>query len=294
MKDTLFMGCGTALVTPFREDFSVDYEAYVQHVERQVAEGADFLVPLATTGETPTLSTEEKLTLLRLTHEHAHGLKLLAGCGTNSVDATLANMELLEQFAPHAYLVVVPYYNKPTQEGQYKYFRTIAERTQKLIVIYNVPGRTGANMTADTCAALAHDCPNIIGIKEASGNYDQMSEIIRKVPESFSVLSGDDNLTLAMMATGGDGVISVASNLAPDLVSGMVHAMSEGDLEKARALHHRLFPLFKACFVESNPIPVKAALSLRGFMSDVVRLPLSSATEKTKELMSEIISELWK
>ena len=294
MNKPYFEGCGTALVTPFTEDYKVDYDAYAASVDRQVKAGVHFLVPLATTGETPTLNAEEKKKLLRITREHVGDLPLLAGCGTNSLDGTLANMELLEDCGADAWLVVVPYYNKPTQEGQYRYFKVVAENSTKPIVIYNVPGRTGANMEAGTVIRLAEDCPKIVGIKEASGRYDQVSEIIRRAPGSFSVLSGDDDMTLAFMATGGQGVISVASNVAPAEVSAMCSAMLEGDLKTARGLHHRLFPLFKGCFAESNPVPVKAAMSLLGLMTDRVRLPLSEATEGTKQLMSKIIAELWK
>ena len=294
MNKPYFEGCGTALVTPFSEDYKVDYEAYAASVDRQVSAGVHFLVPLATTGETPTLNAEEKKTLLRITREHAGGMSLLAGCGTNSLDGTLANMELLDDCGADAWLVVVPYYNKPTQEGQYRYFRAVAERSGKPIVIYNVPGRTGANMDADTVIRLAADCPEIVGIKEASGRYDQVSEIIRRAPEGFSVLSGDDDMTLAFMATGGQGVISVASNVAPAEVSAMCRAMLEGDLKAARELHHRLFPLFKGCFAESNPVPVKAAMAQLGLMTDRVRLPLSEAKVSTKELIAKIIAELWK
>ena len=294
MNSLYFEGCGTALVTPFKDNYEVDYDAYAASVDRQVKAGVHFLVPLATTGETPTLNPEEKKELLRITREHVGGMPLLAGCGTNSLDGTLANMELLEHCGTDAWLVVVPYYNKPTQEGQYRYFKAVAERSTKPVVIYNVPGRTGANMDADTVIRLAEDCPNIVGIKEASGRYDQVSEIIRRAPEGFSVLSGDDDMTLALMATGGQGVISVASNVAPSEVSAMCSAMLEGDLKTARGLHHRLFPLFKGCFAESNPVPVKAAMSQLGLMTDRVRLPLSEAKAGTKELMSGIIAELWK
>lgn len=294
MSELYLKGCGTALVTPFTDSYEVDYEAYAASVDRQVSAGVHFLVPLATTGETPTLNAGEKKELLRITREHAGDMPLLAGCGTNSLDGTLANMELLDGCGADAWLVVVPYYNKPTQEGQYRYFKEVAAHSTKPIVIYNVPGRTGANMSADTAVRLAEDCPNIVGIKEASGRYDQVSEMIRRAPESFSVLSGDDDMTLAFMATGGQGVISVASNVAPAEVSAMCEAMFAGDLIAARGLHHRLFPLFKGCFVESNPVPVKAAMACLGLMSARVRLPLSEATADTEELMAGIIKDLWK
>lgn len=293
MSKLYLKGCGTALVTPFKSG-AVDYDSYRSCVERQVEAGVDFLVPLATTGETPTLSVEEKLRLLDITSNCAAGLPLLVGCGTNSLQGTLDNIRLLGPHGADAYLVVVPYYNKPTQEGQYRYFKAVSEAADKPVVIYNVPGRTGANMTAETAIRLAGDCPNIIGTKEASGNYSQVSEIIRRAPEGFSVLSGDDDMTLAFMATGGQGVVSVASNVAPREVKALTDAMLQGDLLKARALHHRLSPLFKNCFLESNPIPVKAAMAKLGLMSGEVRPPLSDATQKTEEIMSLTLDELWK
>ena len=281
-------------MTPFATDGAVDYEAYARMVDRQVAAGVHFLVPLATTGETPTLSAGEKTAIYQLVKEHAKGLPLMPGVGVNSLPDTLANIRLLEPLGADALLVVVPYYNKPTQQGQYEYFKAVAAETSLPIIIYNVPGRTGANMLPDTVIRLANEVPNIRGIKEASGNYDQVSEIIRRAPEGFTVLSGDDDMTLAFMATGAHGVISVASNIAPKEVTQMVEAMQRGDLAGARALHHRLFPLFKACFVESNPIPAKAALEQLGVIGGTVRLPLASASDATKALMQKVLADLWK
>jgi 4-hydroxy-tetrahydrodipicolinate synthase len=294
MKKLTLSGCGTALLTPFCEDGSVDYAAYAASIDRQVAAGVHFLVPLGTTAETPALTPEEKVRLLKIAKDHAAGRPLLVGCGANSFDGTMANIRLLEPLGPDAFLVVVPYYNKPTPEGQYRYFKAVAAATQVPVVIYNVPGRTGANMLPDTVIRLANDVPNIRGIKEASGNYDQVSEILRRAPKDFTVLSGDDDMTLAFMATGAHGVISVASNIAPKEVSQMVKAMQEGRLEQARTLHHRLFPLFKACFVESNPIPAKAALAQLGVIGETVRLPLATASDATKTMMQKVLAELWK
>lgn len=287
----LLKGCGTALVTPFT-DGEVDYEAYASLIERQVEAGVDFLVPLATTGETPTLSAQEKEALLRLTRGLAGGRPLLVGCGSNSVPTTLANMEFLEPFGVDAWLVVVPFYNKPTQEGQYQYFSTIARSTDKPVVIYNVPGRTGANMTSQTCLRLARDVKNIIGIKEASGKLEQVKEILDGAPEGFCVLSGDDDLTLEMMRHGAKGVISVASNIVPDKVGAMTRAALEGRWEEAAAIDSQLQPLFRNCFVESNPIPVKAGLALMGLISAEVRLPLSTATKETISVMKDTLSRL--
>jgi 4-hydroxy-tetrahydrodipicolinate synthase len=291
-KDMFLQGCGTALVTPFLPDGSVDYEAYAALVDRQVAGGVDFLVPLATTGETPALTQEEKVQLLKITKEHAGGLPVVPGVGSNSLPGTLANIRLLEPLGPDAFLVVVPFYNKPTQEGQFQYFKAVAAETEIPLVIYNVPGRTGANMLPDTVIRLATEVPGIAGIKEASGNYAQVSEIIRRAPEGFAILSGDDDLTFALMATGAHGVISVASNVLPGAVAAMTGALEDGDLNAARDLHHYLSPLYKACFVESNPIPVKAALSILGLCTDIVRLPLAPASESTRKHLTTILKSL--
>ena len=292
MKAQLFKGCGTALVTPFIEG-EVDYEAYASLIERQVEAGVDFLVPLATTGETPTLSAEEKVALLRLTHGLAAGRKLLVGCGSNSVPGTIANMKLLEPYDVDAWLVVVPFYNKPTQEGLYQYFKAVAAATDKPVVMYNVPGRTGCNMTAETCVRLARDVENIIAVKEASGKLDQVIEILKNAPEDFAVLSGDDDMTLDMMENGAKGVISVASNIAPAEVRSMTDAALEGRFEDARRIDEKLQPVFKNCFVESNPVPVKAGLAILGLCSDEMRLPLTTATEKTKAIMRGTLEDLF-
>ena len=294
MKDLVLRGCGTALVTPFTADGALDYEAYARMVDRQVAAGVHFLVPLATTGETPTLSQQEKVAIFQIVKAHAKGRPIMPGVGVNSIPDTLANIRLLEPLGPDALLVVVPYYNKPTQQGQYEYFKAVAASTSLPVVIYNVPGRTGANMLPDTVIRLANEVPNIVGIKEASGKYDQVSEILRRAPEGFTVLSGDDDMTLAFMATGAHGVISVASNIAPKEVSAMTEALMRDDLATARVLHHRLFPLFKACFVETSPIPAKAALAQMGEMNATVRLPLAAASDATKALMENVLAELWK
>lgn len=288
MKSTVIKGCGTALVTPFI-DGEVDYEAYAALIDRQVAGGVDFLVALATTGETPTLSAEEKVALLRLTHGLAGGKPVVVGCGSNSVPGTLANMKLLEPYDLDAWLVVVPFYNKPTQDGMYLYFKAVAEATEKPVIIYNVPGRTGANMTAQTCLRLARDVPNIIGIKEASGRLEQVYEILDGAPAGFAVLSGDDDLTLEMMKHGAAGCISVASNIVPGKVKALTDAALEGRFEDADRIDEALGALYKACFVESNPVPVKAALSLMGLCTKEMRLPLTEASSSTVRLMQELI-----
>ena len=290
MSRPMFYGCGTALVTPFR-DGQVDYQAYAAIVDRQVKAGVNFLVALATTGETPTLSAEERVRLLQITREHAAGLPLLVGCGANSVPATLANMELLAPYGADAWLVVVPYYNKPTQEGMYRYFKAVAAATDKPVVMYNVPGRTGANMEAGTCVRIARDVPNIIATKEASGKVDQVAQILADAPEGFSVLSGDDDITLQIMEKGAVGVVSVASNVNPAGVSAMTRAAMEGRWEDARAVDAGLKPLYKACFIETSPIPAKGALSLMGLCTKEMRLPLVEASQSTLDLMAQLIPD---
>ena len=290
MNTAKFRGCGTALITPFKNG-AVDYEAYATLVDRQVAGGVDFLVPLGTTGETPCLSDEEKIKVLQITKKHAAGLPLVVGAGTNSLEHTIENIKLLEPYGVDAFLVVVPYYNKPPQEGMYQYYKAVAESTEKPIILYNVPGRTGSNMTAETTLRLAQ-IENIIAIKEASSNRGQILEIIHGRPEGFLVLSGNDDETFPLMKEGADGIISVASNIDPLSCAKLAHAMMEGKVEKAAMYHEKLMPLFRNCFVESNPIPAKAALAAMGLIANECRLPLVSAQQKTYDLMVETIRPL--
>lgn len=286
----MLRGCGTALVTPFK-DGAVDYEAFAALVDRQVAGGVDFLVPLGTTGETPCLTDEEKINLLHITKEHSNGLPVMAGVGTNSLEQTIANIRLLEPHGVDYFLVVVPYYNKPPQEGLYQYFKAVAEAASKPVVLYNVPGRTGTNMTAQTTLRLAA-LGNIVAVKEASSNRDQILEIIAGRPDGFSVLSGNDDETFDLMKNGADGIISVASNIVPAMVTELAHDVLEGKENEALAIHEKLMPLFKNCFVESNPIPTKAALSAMGLMHNELRLPLVPASQSAYELMTETIKDL--
>lgn len=292
MKNLYLSGCGTAMLTPFKDGY-VDYEAFAALTDRQIEAGMHFLVPLGTTGETPCLTDEEKIKILVTVKEHAAGRPVMVGVGTNNPLATIANIRQLEPYGADAFLVVVPFYNKPTQEGQYQYFKAICESTDKPVVIYNVPGRTGVNMTAETTLCLAEDFGNIVAVKEASSNYKQISEIIRNRPEGFSVLSGNDDETLSLMATGADGIISVASNIAPREMVLLTEAMKRGDLATARELHYRLMPLFSACFVESNPIPGKAAMAQLGLMRNELRLPLLPASAKTEALMKDVLKDLF-
>ena len=290
MNRLLLTGCGTALLTPFKNN-EVDYQAFAASVERQVESGINFLVPLGSTAETPCLDDEERINLLECCREHAHGLPLVVGAGTNSFVHTVKNMKLLDSHGVDAFLIVVPYYNKPTQEGLYQYFKEIAQSTSKDIVLYNVPGRTGVNLATETTLRLA-EIDNIIAIKEASSNYQQISEIICNAPAGFTVLSGNDNETLSLIASGAHGVISVASNIVPALMMELVNAIRNGNLIKARNLHFKLMPLFKNCFVESNPIPAKAAMHALGLMDNSLRSPLTPASESTYQLMVDTLRQL--
>ena len=290
MRTKYITGCGTALATPFRGG-EVDYDAYRKLVMRQYDAGVDFLVPLGSTAETPCLVDEEKCELMKITRELWTDRPIVVGVGTNSMVQTIRNIRMMEPYGPDAYLVVVPYYNKPTQDGMYEYFKEVAASTKKGIVLYNVPGRTGSNMKAETALRLA-EIPNIIGIKEASGNLAQIVDIIKDAPEGFSVISGNDDQTWPIMACGGDGVISVASNIAPRSLVELVRAAQAGDMAKARQLNFRLTPLFKNCFVESNPIPVKACLALMGWCTPEMRSPLTEATSSTFQIMKQTIEDL--
>lgn len=285
-----FKGLATALVTPF-VDGEVDWKAFRNLVKRQVEVGVDFLVPLGSTAETPCLTDAEKVKILEIAREESNGLPIVAGAGSNSLAATVQNMRLLDGHGADAYLIVVPFYNKPTQEGLYQYFKAVAEETDRQVILYNVPGRTGTNMKTETTLRLA-EIPNVIAVKEASGDLAQIIDIKRQAPEGFTVLSGNDDQTLPLMACGADGVISVASNVAPEQMKALTRAVSASDLKEAIRLNNSLMPLYHACFVESNPIPVKAALSLMGLCRDEMRLPLLPATGGTRTLLADVLRKL--
>lgn len=285
-----FKGLATALVTPF-VDGEVDWKAFRNLVRRQVEAGVDFLVPLGSTAETPCLTDAEKVKILEIAREESNGLPIVAGAGSNSLTATVQNMRLLDGHDADAYLIVVPFYNKPTQEGLYQYFKAVAEETDRQVILYNVPGRTGTNMKTETTLRLA-EIPNITAVKEASGDLAQIIDIKRQAPEGFTVLSGNDDQTLPLMACGADGVISVASNVAPEQMKALTRAVAASDLKEAIRLNNSLMPLYHACFVESNPIPVKAALSLMGLCRDEMRLPLLPATGGTRTLLADVLRKL--
>ena len=286
-----FKGCGTALITPFDKEGNVDLVKYGELIDRQVENGVHFIVPLGTTGETPCLSDKEKLEIIQVAGKHCAGRPVLIGAGTNSTQGTIDNMKKMDCNYVDGFLIVTPYYNKPSQKGLYEHFKAVAASTKKSIVIYNVPGRTGVNITAETTLKLA-EIPNIVAIKEASGNYGQIAQIIKNAPEGFDVLSGNDDEVLSLMATGAAGVISVASNIAPAMMVEMVEHLAAGRLDDARKLHYRLMPLFKNCFIESNPIPAKAGMAYMGLIENIMRLPLTPATEQTYEIMKQTIDNL--
>lgn len=285
-----FKGLATALVTPF-VDGEVDWKAFRNLVRRQVEAGVDFLVPLGSTAETPCLTDAEKVKILEIAREESNGLPIVAGAGSNSLTATVQNMRLLDGHGADAYLIVVPFYNKPTQEGLYQYFKAVAEETDRQVILYNVPGRTCTNMKTETTLRLA-EIPNVTAVKEASGDLAQIIDIKRQAPEGFTVLSGNDDQTLPLMACGADGVISVASNMAPKQMKALTRAVAASDLKEAIRLNNSLMPLYHACFVESNPIPAKAALSLMGLCRDEMRLPLLPATEGTRTLLADVLRKL--
>ena len=288
-----FRGCGTALVTPFRQDGSIDETALRNLVAWQVESGIDFLVPCGTTGETPTLSHDEWLQVIDITVEVVAGrVPIVAGATSNSTqDAVNKAKEVAALPGVNGILTASPYYNKPTQEGQYRHFRAIAEAVDKPIILYNVPGRTGANIEPGTLARLA-EVPNIAGVKEASGNITQMAEVCNAVPEHFAVLSGDDAVTLPLIALGGVGIISVASNEIPREMAEMTRAALSNDWETARRIHRKYLPLMQANFIESNPLPVKAVLAMMGKIEEVYRLPMLPMRRDTRSKLQKVAAEV--
>jgi 4-hydroxy-tetrahydrodipicolinate synthase len=285
-------GCGTALITPFLPDGSVDEKALASLVGWQIQEGIHFLVPCGTTGESPTLKHDEHLAVVDITTRTAAGrVPILAGAGGNNTSKVIDLIAEVKKLGVNGILSVAPYYNKPTQEGIYQHYRALAESTDLPIVVYNVPGRTGSNILPDTVLRLSV-IPNIAGVKEASGDISQIGEICTRAPARFRILSGDDSLTLPIIALGGHGIISVASNEAPGMMSKFAAACLEGRWEEAREWNRKLYPLMKINFVESSPIPVKAALSMMGKIKEVYRLPLVKISEGSRARVSAVLSGL--
>jgi 4-hydroxy-tetrahydrodipicolinate synthase len=282
-------GCYTALITPFR-DGRVDEPALAALVERQIAGGVAGLVPCGTTGEAPALTNAEWDRVVGSVVATAHGrVPVIAGTGANNTATAIERTARARSFGADGALVVTPYYNRPTQEGLYRHFAAIADAVDLPIVLYNVPGRTGVNLLPETVVRLA-EIPGIVGIKEASGSMDQASQIVREAPADFVVLSGDDSLTLPMMGVGGCGVVSVVSNIVPEAVAALAAACLAGDLEAARAMHLALFDLCRAMFVETNPVPVKAAAALLGLCSPEVRLPLVPLSEAAQRRVESALA----
>lgn len=293
MKQNIFRGLGVALITPFTESGEVDYNALGNLVEYQISNGADFLCILATTSESPCLSKQEKLDIQHfIVNLVDRRVPIVIGCGGNNTYAIAEELRNGDFNGIDGILSVCPYYNKPTQEGLYQHFKTLACATELPVILYNVPGRTGINMTAETTLRLANDCENIVAIKEASGNLEQIDDILKNKPDGFAVLSGDDSLTFPMLAGGAEGVISVIGNALPKEFSQMISMQQEGKYEEAVKIHHSLTELYKLLFVDGNPAGVKAVLTEMGYIKNVLRLPLVPARETTVQKISQSLQKL--
>lgn len=293
MAHNIFKGLGIALVTPFNEDGSVDYESLKRLVDYQINNGADFLCILGTTGETPCLTADEKRKIKNLVVSYVNGrLPILLGCGGNNTAAVVNELRTEDFHGIDGILSICPYYNKPSQEGLYQHFRAIADASPLPVVLYNVPGRTGVNLKAETTVRLARDCKNIVAIKEASGNLEQCDEIIKNKPKDFDVISGDDALTFPMISCGAVGVISVIGNALPREFSKMIRLQFKGEYDSARKIHHKFTDLFSLLFVDGNPAGVKAMLYEMGMVKNILRLPLVPTRISTLQKMSEIMKEL--
>ncbi len=285
-----YRGTGVAIITPFTPEGAVDYDTLILLTDRLIEHGINYLVVLGTTAETPTLSSSEKVNVVRCVVDSCAGrVPIIVGAGGNDTLASIQAIEDLDKNGIDAILSVVPYYNKPSQEGIYQHYSAIAAASELPLMLYNVPGRTGTNMTAETTLRLAVDYPGqILAIKEASGDLEQITRLLSDKPENFMVISGDDAITLPMIALGGDGVVSVIGNGYPGLISSLVNAALNGDLEGARKLHYSLSPMIKAIFKEGNPAGIKAAMEIRGWCKNVLRLPLIPATSSLFQEISQL------
>ena len=293
MADINLRGMGVALITPFKEDGSVDYEALDRLVDYQLQNGTDYFVVLGTTAETPTLTEEEKKKIIELVVTKVRGrIPIVLGVGGNCTRAVVDNLKNGNFEGIDAILSVVPYYNKPSQEGIYQHYKAIAEATELPVILYNVPGRTGVNMTAETTLRIAREFKNVIAVKEASGNITQMDDIIKNKPENFSVISGDDGITFPLITLGAVGVISVIGNAFPREFSRMVRLALAGDYDSARTIHHRFTELFSLLFVDGNPAGVKSMLNMMGFIENRLRLPLVPTRIVTYEKIRDVLREL--
>lgn len=289
----MFKGAITAIVTPFKENGDLDLEALRKLVEFQVKNSIDGIVPCGTTGESPSLSEDEHFEVVKAAAEAANGkVPVIAGAGSNSTRHAVEMTKRAAELGANAALHVCPYYNKPTQEGLYRHFSAIAKAVDLPIIIYNIQGRTAVNMETSTLARLAKEYSSIVGVKEASGNISQMMDVINELPKNFAVLSGDDNITLPLMALGGKGVISVASNVIPKEMHELCKYALDGNFEEAKRMHYELLPLFKGIFIETNPIPIKAALAMKGMINEAYRLPMCEMKAENKEKLRKILKDL--
>ncbi|MFC2439857.1 4-hydroxy-tetrahydrodipicolinate synthase [Segatella maculosa] len=293
MAHNIFKGLGIALITPFTLNGEIDYKALKRLIEYQLTNGADFLCILATTGEAPCLSKQEKDEMTVFIKELVGGrVPILKYCGGNNTAAVVEEIKTTDWSGIDGILSICPYYNKPSQEGLYRHFKAIAEASPLPVVLYNVPGRTGVNMKAETTVRLAKDFPNIVAVKEASGSLEQIDEIIKNKPDNFDVISGDDALTFSMVASGAAGVISVIGNALPKEFSRMIRLEFNGEYEPARKIHHMFTELYSLLFVDGNPAGCKALLNDMGMIENVLRLPLVPTTITTKQKMAELLKDL--
>ncbi|MDR1690679.1 MAG: 4-hydroxy-tetrahydrodipicolinate synthase [Candidatus Methanoplasma sp.] len=287
----MFRGTATAIITPFTKDNRVDEEALIRLVEFQERNGIDTIVPCGSTGESAMLSHDEHIRVIEIVVDNVKKAKVMAGAGSNSTSEAVMLSKRSEDLGVDGLLSISPYYVKPTQEGIYQHFKAIAESVNIPVVVYNIPGRTGSNITADTMLRMA-EMDGICAVKEASGNLDQINEIIKRRPKGFEVLSGDDSLTLQLMRNGGDGVVSVTSNCLPDRMSKMVNLLLKGDDKAAEEIHNGMLPLFDSLFVETNPIPIKYAMGRLGYGSGIPRLPLTPITEEGKRKLDPVLDKM--
>ena len=297
MRINWLRGCGTALVTPFHRDGSIDDECFKSLVERQIKNGVKILIPCGTTGETATMDDAEKIHVIRMTIEVAHKLKakVIAGTGSNNTAATIEMTRKVRELGADGALVVAPYYNKPTQDGMFAHFAEIAKSVRKFpIMLYNVPSRTASNISAETCLRLANEFENIAAVKEASGNFSQIMGILAKRPKNFKVFSGDDATTLPLISVGADGLVSVCSNEIPKETSEMVEKALDGAWTSARKIHYKILPLMEANFIEASPAPCKFVMKEMNLLEENLRLPLVPVTEPTRKKLREVLKDLQK
>jgi 4-hydroxy-tetrahydrodipicolinate synthase len=292
MVEKKFRGAYTAIITPFDEKERVDYDALEALIEMQINNGVDGIIVCGTTGESPTLNHFEHSDVIRFVIDRVRKrIKVIAGTGSNSTKEAIELSKNAELDEADALLLVNPYYNKPTQEGLYRHFKAISDSVHTPIILYNIKGRTGVNVETPTLLRLIKDCPNIIGVKEASGDLNQIKEVIAKKPDYFTVLSGDDSLTFDVIKSGGDGIISVASNIIPKEVSELTNLCLSGNFSDAQKLNEKLAPIFKACFIETSPIPIKSMLAMKGLCKEVYRLPLCELMPQNRIKVEQVLKE---